>query len=224
MTEPEVAAVVGPSVIRGPLDPGQPANRIAAMIGASGAPVVVTHERNLELIKGFAGHQLCLDRPAAPAETDAVASHAVARSDALAYVIHTSGSTGVPKGALNTHGGLRNLLLWMQADYRLDRPRPSAAPYLSDLRRLARGNLLAVDRRRAACHCKTCGTTGTPPTLFEPSPTDHHPNVHVCTWCPRCCSSCLPSPVPALRQLRRVTCGGGSALPYELAQRFLATA
>ena len=49
-----------------PLDPGQPANRIAAMIGASGAPVVVTHERNLQLLKGFAGHRLCLDLPGAP--------------------------------------------------------------------------------------------------------------------------------------------------------------
>ena len=35
-------------------------------------------------------------------------------------MVHTSGSTGVPKRVLNTHGGLRNLLLWMQSNYRLD--------------------------------------------------------------------------------------------------------
>ena len=40
-------------------------------------------------------------------------------SDSLAYVCHTSGSTGAPKGALNTHGAVRNLLLWMQATYQL---------------------------------------------------------------------------------------------------------
>jgi non-ribosomal peptide synthetase component F len=37
----------------------------------------------------------------------------------LAYVIYTSGSTGQPKGALNTHQGICNRLLWMQQQYRL---------------------------------------------------------------------------------------------------------
>jgi non-ribosomal peptide synthetase component F len=36
-----------------------------------------------------------------------------------AYVIYTSGSTGQPKGAINTHEGIRNRLLWMQDAYRL---------------------------------------------------------------------------------------------------------
>jgi amino acid adenylation domain-containing protein len=37
----------------------------------------------------------------------------------LAYVIYTSGSTGQPKGAMNTHKGICNRLLWMQEAYRL---------------------------------------------------------------------------------------------------------
>ncbi len=37
-----------------------------------------------------------------------------------AYVIYTSGSTGTPKGAANTHMGLVNRVLWMQAAYGLD--------------------------------------------------------------------------------------------------------
>src|SRR4029079_14054414 len=39
--------------------------------------------------------------------------------DHLAYVIYTSRSTGTPKGAANTHRGICNRLLWMQAEYRL---------------------------------------------------------------------------------------------------------
>jgi amino acid adenylation domain-containing protein len=39
--------------------------------------------------------------------------------DALAYVIYTSGSTGIPKGAMNTHRGICNRLLWMQQQYAL---------------------------------------------------------------------------------------------------------
>ncbi|MBV9773708.1 MAG: amino acid adenylation domain-containing protein, partial [Gemmatimonadetes bacterium] len=39
--------------------------------------------------------------------------------DNLAYVIYTSGSTGRPKGAMNSHRGIVNRLLWMQAEYGL---------------------------------------------------------------------------------------------------------
>src|SRR5690606_23463779 len=37
----------------------------------------------------------------------------------LAYCIYTSGSTGRPKGVGNSHAGLFNRLVWMQAEYRL---------------------------------------------------------------------------------------------------------
>lgn len=37
-----------------------------------------------------------------------------------AYVIYTSGSTGAPKGAPNTHRGLVNRILWIQATHGLD--------------------------------------------------------------------------------------------------------
>jgi acyl-coenzyme A synthetase/AMP-(fatty) acid ligase/acyl carrier protein len=35
-------------------------------------------------------------------------------------MIYTSGSTGQPKGAMNVHQAIRNRLLWMQDEYRLD--------------------------------------------------------------------------------------------------------
>jgi amino acid adenylation domain-containing protein len=44
---------------------------------------------------------------------------AALRDDSAAYVIYTSGSTGLPKGVINTHAGIRNRLLWMQAAYPL---------------------------------------------------------------------------------------------------------
>jgi amino acid adenylation domain-containing protein len=42
------------------------------------------------------------------------------RPEHPAYIIYTSGSTGNPKGAVNTHAGIVNRLLWMQDTYRLD--------------------------------------------------------------------------------------------------------
>ncbi|HEX4393980.1 MAG TPA: amino acid adenylation domain-containing protein [Mycobacterium sp.] len=202
-----------------PLDPKQPANRTTAMIEASGAPAVVTQERNLQLVKGFAGHRLCLDLPAAPSETDAVAP--VARPDGLAYVVHTSGSTGVPKRVLNTHGGLRNLLLWMQANYRLDArdrvlhhtPVTFDASLAEIFLPLVVGARLVVakpDGHRDAAYLVR--------TIAEQSITQI---VHVV---PSMLQSWLAE--PGFRDcisLRRVTCGG-EALPYDLAQRFVNTA
>ena len=202
-----------------PLDPGQPANRIAAMTAASGAPVVVTHERNLPLLKGFTGHRLCLDLPA-PSETDAVVAHPVVPSTGLAYVIHTSGSTGVPKRVLNTHGGLRNLLLWMQANYRLDTadrvlhhtPVTFDASLAEIFLPLIVGARLVIAKpgghRDAAYLVRT---------IAEQRITQI---VHVV---PSMLQSWLAE--PGFRDcvaLRRVTCGG-EALPYDLAQRFLNT-
>ncbi|OBK35653.1 non-ribosomal peptide synthetase [Mycobacterium sp. 1245111.1] len=201
-----------------PLDPGQPANRLAAMIQASGAQVVVTHEPNLPLLNGFAGQRLCLDLPVAPAATKAATI--VARPDGLAYVVHTSGSTGVPKRVLNTHGGLRNLLLWMQANYRLDaRDRvlhhtpvtfdASLAEIFLPLIAGARLVIAKPDGHRDAAYLVR--------TIAEQSIT------HVVHVVPSMLQSWLAE--PGLRDcvtLRRVTCGG-EALPYELAQRFLNT-
>src|ERR1041384_8091765 len=45
----------------------------------------------------------------------------VTSGENLAYIIYTSGSTGQPKGAMNTHGGIRNRLLWMRENYPLQR-------------------------------------------------------------------------------------------------------
>ena len=205
-----------------PLDPAQPTNRIAAMLtGAPGVPVCVTHRRHLERLAGFTGHRLCLDLPSTPVAEDAVVAPAGTTSDSLAYVIHTSGSTGVPKGALNTHGGIRNVLLWMQAKLPAHRRGSGAAPHTGDLRRLGGGDLLAVDRRRTACHRATRGPQG--PRLPG---SDHRRAGRSPRWymsCPSILRSFLAEPaLTSCVGLRRVTCGG-EVLPYELAQRFLAT-
>jgi len=59
---------------------------------------------------------LIRDWPQIAQESDSNADP-VATSENLAYVIYTSGSTGLPKGAMNTHRGICNRLLWMQSQY-----------------------------------------------------------------------------------------------------------
>ncbi|BBX24154.1 hypothetical protein MTER_35650 [Mycolicibacter terrae] len=102
-----------------PLDPAQPTGRMEAMLAdVPDAPVCVTHRQHLPQVPtGFTGARLCLDQSsAAPEEQESAPEVASAE---LAYLMYTSGSTGAPKGALNSHAGIRNRLLWMQDAYRL---------------------------------------------------------------------------------------------------------
>ncbi|HZF07810.1 MAG TPA: amino acid adenylation domain-containing protein, partial [Thermoanaerobaculia bacterium] len=87
-----------------PLDPDLPPARLAAMEEDAGLAAIVTEDTlgMGDLGTGTAG---------AP-ESRTMAESAV-------YAIYTSGSTGKPKGVVNTHGGVVNRLLWMQAAYRL---------------------------------------------------------------------------------------------------------
>ncbi|MFI6481773.1 amino acid adenylation domain-containing protein [Nonomuraea sp. NPDC050663] len=87
-----------------PLDPAYPAARLAMMLEATGAPVVVT-------TGGLASR---LEAPALLVEADGPAADGplpAVRQDNLAYIMFTSGSTGVPKGASITHRGITRLVV-----------------------------------------------------------------------------------------------------------------
>ncbi|KAF0970218.1 non-ribosomal peptide synthetase [Gordonia sp. YY1] len=102
-----------------PIDPTYPADRIAHMLGDSGARLVVTTSAARESISaGMAGDpmpMLVLDDAAtatrmqhsSPAPVTDAERGSTIRPDQLAYIIYTSGSTGRPKGVLVPHSGLR---------------------------------------------------------------------------------------------------------------------
>lgn len=93
-----------------PLDPGDPAAHLAATLAASRIATVVTstamvHRLDLEKTQAIlidtSGGPLADD--SLPPEVDIVAANA-------AYVIHTSGSTGTPRGVVVTHHNVMRLL------------------------------------------------------------------------------------------------------------------
>ena len=115
-----------------PLDPDYPRERLAFMLADAAAPVLVTraalraqlpsHDARIGGARGDGAHIVCLD-----ADWPAIAQHpTTAPATSLqpqhpAYVIYTSGSTGTPKGVAVTHHGLVNHMLWMMADYPVDK-------------------------------------------------------------------------------------------------------
>ncbi|HVH11654.1 MAG TPA: condensation domain-containing protein, partial [Longimicrobium sp.] len=99
-----------------PLDPELPPERLAYMVRQSGMALLLAQEHLLPELPELAVpvHALEQDwseaRGGPPLELHSLN---------LAYCIFTSGSTGRPKGVGNSHAGLLNRLLWMQAAYGL---------------------------------------------------------------------------------------------------------
>ncbi|HYO67722.1 MAG TPA: amino acid adenylation domain-containing protein, partial [Archangium sp.] len=99
-----------------PLDPAYPAERLAMMLGASRAPVLLTQKQLADTLPASEAERLYLDEDAAAWAGCAEGNpEKVAGPEALAYVIYTSGSTGVPKGVAMHHRPLLNLIRWQVA-------------------------------------------------------------------------------------------------------------
>jgi amino acid adenylation domain-containing protein len=103
-----------------PIDPDYPKDRAAFMLADAAAAILLSQQRLIERLPRQSVTAIPLDT-----EWEAIA-HESGENPAsgvtagnLAYVIFTSGSTGMPKGAMNTHRGICNRLLWMQETYEL---------------------------------------------------------------------------------------------------------
>jgi myxalamid-type nonribosomal peptide synthetase MxaA len=93
-----------------PLDPGYPEERLRFMLSDTGARLLLTEEAHATTFAWHDGEVLELDAlpPFDDTSPDPVPAHAPGPDD-LAYLLYTSGSTGVPKGVPVPHRGLVNL-------------------------------------------------------------------------------------------------------------------
>jgi len=101
-----------------PLDSSYPKDRLAYMVGDSGAKVLLTKARFVETLPEHGALVIRID-----ADWDRISQQSTdnpplrAKSQHPAYVIYTSGSTGQPKGVLGLHRGAVNRFHWMWTRY-----------------------------------------------------------------------------------------------------------
>ncbi|MFE9899190.1 non-ribosomal peptide synthetase [Streptomyces achromogenes] len=110
-----------------PLDPDAPAARVGELLDDLGACAVIAdgparaaHPATAGLpvldVPGAVAGRPGQDRPATG--TDAVGPH-LASAQAAAYIVHTSGTTGRPKGVVVRHRGLAQLVSWGRESFGL---------------------------------------------------------------------------------------------------------
>ncbi|MGH9932577.1 MAG: non-ribosomal peptide synthetase, partial [Pyrinomonadaceae bacterium] len=94
-----------------PLDPHHPQERLAQIVEHSQATVLLTNNKNLALAADLAKDRLQLISIDALSSATRCIDLPAIRSDSLAYILYTSGSTGQPKGVMQNH---RNVLHYIR--------------------------------------------------------------------------------------------------------------
>lgn len=114
-----VIAVLTAGCVCVPLAADYPSERIAFMVADSDARLILTQENLARGLVDCSIELVLVDRLTTGGRLDEALEHYdKCSSESLAYVLYTSGSTGIPKGVAMPHQALSNLVRWqIEASY-----------------------------------------------------------------------------------------------------------
>ncbi|WP_430412121.1 amino acid adenylation domain-containing protein [Kordia sp.] len=100
-----------------PIDPKYPEERINRILQNAAINTVLTETTYFFEIAINAEHLFALDAQLDGMEQPITSPEIPIKANQLAYIIHTSGTTGIPKGAMISHENLCNYALWATETY-----------------------------------------------------------------------------------------------------------